>query len=119
MPACAPPTAPRIWRCRIKQSGPAPMKKLLDDALPLSQVLWRVETEGKDFSTPERRAGLEKTLGEITSAIGDAKIADYYRRDFDQKVFDTSKRRPAQPKREWQPSGPRGNNRGRFGSGQP
>src|SRR3569833_1362724 len=27
----------------IKQNGPAPMKKLLDEALPLSQVLWRVE----------------------------------------------------------------------------
>src|ERR1700761_4025946 len=78
----------------LRANGPAQMKKILDEALPLSQVLWRVETEGKDFSTPERRAGLEKSLGEIAAAIGDAKIADYYRRDFDQKVFDAFKRRP-------------------------
>ncbi len=91
----------------IKQNGPAPMKKLLDEALPLSQVLWRAETEGKDFSTPERRAGLERALGEIVQQIGDGKIADYYRRDFDQRVFDAFKRRQSaggggQP-RQWVP----------------
>jgi DNA primase len=93
----------------LRTSGPAAMRKLLDEALPLSQVLWRVETEGKDFSTPERRAGLERTLGEIVSAITDGKIADYYRRDFDQKVFDSFKRRaPAKadaPRRPWSPKG--------------
>ena len=81
----------------IRTSGPAAMKKILAEALPLSQVLWRAETDGKDFSTPERRAGLERTLGEIVAAIGDAKIADYYRRDFEQRVFDAFKRRPASP----------------------
>ncbi|HEY0301225.1 MAG TPA: DNA primase [Rhizomicrobium sp.] len=88
----------------LRANGPAAMKTVLDDALPLSQVLWRVETEGKDFSTPERRAGLERALAEITSAIGDGKVADYYRRDFEQKVYDTFKRRPAAaPRRDWQP----------------
>ena len=69
------------------------MQKLLDAALPLSEVLWRAETEGKDFSTPERRAGLEHNLREIIAQITDGKIADYYRRDFDQKVFDAFKKR--------------------------
>jgi len=88
----------------LRQNGAAPMKKLLDEALPLSQVLWRVETEGKDFSTPERRAGLERALGEIVQQIGDGKVADYYRRDFDQRVYDAFKRRQSpgggQP-RQW------------------
>ena len=88
----------------LRANGPAAMKKILDEALPLSQVLWKVETDGKDFSTPERRAGLERALADIVSAIGDSKIADYYRRDFDQKVFEAFKRRPAAPKREWQPA---------------
>lgn len=87
----------------LKSNGAAAMKKILDDALPLSQVLWRAETEGKDFSTPERRAGLERSLGEIVTAIGDGTIAGYYRRDFDQKVFDAFKRRAPSPKRDWQP----------------
>ncbi len=87
----------------LRVNGPGAMKKVLDEALPLSQVLWRVETEGKDFATPERRAGLERALAEITAAIGDGKIADYYRRDFEQKVFDAFKRRPAMSKGDWQP----------------
>jgi DNA primase len=78
--------------------GRAAMQKLLEEAEPLSKVLWRAETEGKDFSTPERRAGLERSLAEIVSAIGDSKIADYYRRDFDQLVFDNFKRRPNTPR---------------------
>ena len=69
------------------------MSKILEAALPLSEVLWRAETEGHDFSTPERRAGLEKNLRDIVSQITDGKIADYYRRDFEQKVFDSFKAR--------------------------
>ncbi|MEI9990315.1 MAG: DNA primase [Rhizomicrobium sp.] len=107
----------------LRANGPAAMKKLLDEALPLSQVLWKVETEGKDFSTPERRAGLERALADVVAAIGDSKIADYYRRDFDQKVFEAFKRRPAAPKRDWQPAQRWNNRRGErprapLGSGE-
>jgi DNA primase len=85
----------------IKREGPAAMKKILDEAQPLSKVLWRSETDGKDFSTPERRAGLERALSELVQHISDAKIADYYRRDFEALVFDTFKRRAAPaPKQE-------------------
>src|SRR6185312_1256772 len=81
----------------IRASGPSAMKNVLDAAEPLAKVLWRVETENKDFSTPERRAGLEKVLAEIVSAISDSKIADYYRREFDSKIFDNFKRRAPAP----------------------
>ena len=83
----------------LGRAGAMAMQALLDAALPLSQVLWRGETEGRDFSTPERRAGLEHNLREIVSRITDGKIADYYRRDFDQKVFDSFKKRPARTER--------------------
>src|SRR6185312_715108 len=68
----------------VGQRGQEAMRALLDAALPLSEVLWRGETEGKDFSTPERRAGLEKTVSGLAAEITDAKVAEYYRRDFDQ-----------------------------------
>ncbi|MFL5236952.1 MAG: DNA primase [Rhizomicrobium sp.] len=91
----------------IRSGGAAAMKKILDAAEPLSRVLWRVETEGKDFSTPERRAGLERALAEVAAAISDPKIADYYRREFEQQVFDAFKRRTApQPRTERQPYRP-------------
>jgi len=80
----------------LGKSGPQAMRALLDAALPLSEVLWRSETEGKDISTPERRAGLERALSAIAAQITDAKVAEYYRRDFDQKVFDNFKRRAPQ-----------------------
>ncbi|HEX4637084.1 MAG TPA: toprim domain-containing protein, partial [Rhizomicrobium sp.] len=82
----------------IAGNGAGAMSLLLEAALPLSQLLWRAETEGKDFSTPERRAGLEHSLKEIVDRISDAKIADYYRRGFDQLVFDSFKRRSPQPR---------------------
>ncbi|HXM00002.1 MAG TPA: DNA primase [Rhizomicrobium sp.] len=84
----------------VRREGAGAMKKILDAAEPLGRVLWRTETEGKDFSTPERRAGLERALSEIVSQIRDTKIADYYRRDFEQLVFEAFKRRaPYKPER--------------------
>jgi len=77
----------------IRASGAAAMGKILEAAEPLAKVLWRGETDGKDFSTPERRAGLERALADIVSLIADSKIADYYRREFEQRVFETFKRR--------------------------
>src|SRR5579859_4082827 len=76
----------------IAANGASAMSVLLDAALPLSQLLWRAETEGKDLSTPERRAGLEHSLKEIADRITDPKVAEYYRRGFDQLVFDNFKR---------------------------
>lgn len=77
----------------IRGQGPEPMRAALDKALPLSDVLWRTETEGQDFSTPERRAGLEAELVRIVQTVRDGKIADYYRRDFDERVFKAFKQR--------------------------
>ncbi len=77
----------------IRASGASAMQTTLDAAEPLARVLWRAETEGKDFSTPERRAGLERALSEIVSLIADGKIADYYRREFEERIFETFKRR--------------------------
>jgi DNA primase len=64
--------------------------------MPLSDLLWRAETEGKDFSTPERLAGLERRLAEIAASVGDGQIAGYYRDAFREKVFAAYKRRAPQ-----------------------
>jgi len=79
----------------IAKSGIAAMRKVLEQSTPLAKVLWRIETEGKDFSTPERRAGLERALAAHVGEIRNRQIADYYRREFDQLVFDNFKKRPA------------------------
>ena len=103
----------------FKAQGAAAVKTVLEAAEPLSKVLWRAETDGKDFSTPERRAGLERALAEIVGQITDGKIADYYRRDFDEKVFEAFKRRKPQTDRrgsfqKGQRDGPRDGRRGGY-----
>jgi DNA primase len=102
----------------IAANGAGAMTVLLEAALPLSQLLWRTETEGKDLSTPERRAGLEHNLREIVDRITDSKIADYYRRGFEQLVFENFKRRvptgPARGPVRAQPARPGGKFRGDF-----
>src|SRR5215469_3627352 len=91
----------------IRHSGPAAIKKVLDGAEPLARTLWRAETEGRDFSTPERRAGLERALADVVAQISDSKIQDYYRRDFEQKVFENFKRRAPAPRNQAPSSGRR------------
>jgi DNA primase len=84
----------------IRSQGAEPMRALLAVAEPLAEVLWKSETEGHDFSTPERRAGLEAELERIVKDIRDGKIADYYRRDFADRVFKAFKQRRPSPQRQ-------------------
>ncbi len=90
----------------IRREGAGAMQKLLEAAPPLAEVLWRSETEGKDFSTPERRAGLERALADLVGRIADTTISDYYRRDFNDRVFEAFKRRQKRPERNYEPRGP-------------
>jgi DNA primase len=83
----------------IRLQGAEPMRNLLAKAQPLADVLWTGETEGRDFSTPERRAGLEAELDRLVQTIRHPKIADYYRRDFNERVFNAFKRRKFHPNR--------------------
>lgn len=77
--------------------GPPAFGKLAAAAAPLSEILWRAETQGKDLSTPERRAGLERALAEVVASIGDPKVRDYYRRDFEQRVAEAFKPQGSAP----------------------
>ncbi|MGQ0741805.1 MAG: DNA primase [Alphaproteobacteria bacterium] len=78
----------------LRSQGAGLMRTLIEKARSLADVLWAGETEGRDFSTPERRAGLEAALERTTREIRNAKIADYYRREFDERVFRAFKQRP-------------------------
>ena len=71
----------------IRAQGGEAFRNLLAKAQPLADVLWTGETEGRDFSTPERRAGLEAELYRLTQLIRDPKIAEHYRQEFHDRVF--------------------------------
>ncbi len=62
----------------IRTSGREGMEALLDGALPLVEMLWRREIEGRDFDAPERRAALDKRLGEALNRIPDRGLRGHY-----------------------------------------
>ncbi|MFV0515429.1 MAG: DNA primase [Jhaorihella sp.] len=62
----------------IRAGGPGAMQQVLDAAMPMVQLLWRRETEGRDFDSPERKAALDKALRERIRLIRDASIRSHY-----------------------------------------
>jgi len=68
----------------LRARGPRAMQALVDAALPMVELLWRRETEGRDFDSPERKAALEKALGAAVARIRDPAI----RRHYEQAVRD-------------------------------
>ena len=62
----------------IKAKGAPAMQAVLDEAQPMVRLLWRRETEGKVFDSPERKATLDKALRQAISAIKDPSIRRHY-----------------------------------------
>ncbi len=84
----------------LKTGGAGALQALLDAALPMVQLLWQRETEGKVFDSPERKAALDKTLRAAISRITDKSIRGHYGqeiKDLRWKLF--------QPARQEKPAG--------------
>ena len=85
----------------LKQQGAGAMQKLLDKAIPMVQLLWQRETEGKTFDSPERKAALDKALREKTKLIADPSIRSHYGqaiKDMRWELFSNRKAQPSQRK---------------------
>ena len=62
----------------LRAKGAGAVQKLLDEAMPMVQLLWQRETEGRDFDSPERKAALDKVLREKIKLIRDPSIRGHY-----------------------------------------
>jgi len=71
----------------VRGGGREAVSHLLSQALPLADLIWKRETENKDFGTPERRAGLKRRLGEIACEIRDETLRHQYQDEFKQRFF--------------------------------
>jgi len=71
----------------VQRGGGEAVSRLLTRVLPLSDLIWVRETEGKIFATPERRAGLERRLNEIARKIRDEALRRHYQADFKARLF--------------------------------
>lgn len=54
------------------------MRAKIDGALPMVELLWQREIEGKVFDSPERKAALDKSLREKILQIKDPSIRSHY-----------------------------------------
>ena len=54
------------------------MRQIIEGAVPLVQLLWRRETEGKVFDSPERKAALDKALRDAIRVIPDPSLKSHY-----------------------------------------
>ena len=88
----------------LKTSGAAAMQGLIDQAIPMVDLLWRRETEGKVFDSPERKAALDKDLREVIKRITDPSIRSHYGQAIKDKRWELFRARP-------QSAGPSGGKR--------
>ena len=63
----------------IRNEGASSFKNLIDEAVPMVDLIWRRETEGKSFDSPERRAGLDKSLSDVIALIKEKNLKNHYR----------------------------------------
>ncbi|WP_370287394.1 DNA primase [Pseudooceanicola nanhaiensis] len=91
----------------IRAEGAQAMQKVLDGAMPMVDLLWRQETEGKSFDSPERRAALDKALADRTGLIRDPGLRRHYDDALKDLKWQLFRRKPKAQgqgqRREWQP----------------
>ncbi len=102
----------------IAREGPEAFRAVLAAARPLSDLLWRKETEGRPLETPERQAGLAARLAKTLEAIRNGELQAAYREDFARRFEAAFGYDPwAPPGRRWRRPAP-GTGRGsRSGHG--
>ncbi|MGV6847703.1 MAG: DNA primase [Marinibacterium sp.] len=65
----------------VRESGPGAVQAVLDEAQPMVRLMWRQETDGAVFDSPERKAALEHALKSRIARIGDAVLRQHYDRE--------------------------------------
>ncbi len=62
----------------LKAAGAGAMRDKIEAAVPMVQLLWQREIEGKVFDSPERKAALDKSLREKIMLVKDPSIRSHY-----------------------------------------
>jgi DNA primase len=71
----------------VQREGRGAIEALIDKADPLVNMLWTNLTAGTQHDTPERRAGLEKTIFGKLSEIADENVKKLYQTEFRDRIF--------------------------------
>ena len=73
----------------VRVRGPQALRQVLETALPLSDLIWMMHTEGRGFETPERQAGLRQALRASVQAIRDPDVRAGYESEMERR-FDAA-----------------------------
>ncbi len=79
----------------LKSAGIAGMNEALKTAIPLVDMLWRLESGRRPLNTPEAQAGLKKALEDQIKLMADATVQKFYRAAFGRRL-DEQFQKPAQ-----------------------
>lgn len=71
----------------VKRDGAAAMQKVVTEARAMIEVFWERERDAADLSTPERRAALERRIGDLSGGIEDPIVRDHYRRELKDRLW--------------------------------
>ena len=71
----------------IRTRGPEAMGDLLNGAVPLSEVIWRMERAGKPLNDPDDRAWIEKKLKDQAFKIADETVRGHYLSTFKDRLW--------------------------------
>ncbi|WGW03836.1 DNA primase [Tropicibacter oceani] len=88
----------------LRAEGPDAVRQVLEAAMPMVQLLWRQETEGKVFDSPERKAALDKLLRARIAKIQDPSLRHHYGQEIKELRFELfrPKRGGTGPRTPWQ-----------------
>jgi DNA primase len=70
----------------ILAEGAGAMRRLLDQTLPLDEIVWRGLLAGKTLDTPERKAGLRQEIHQLLPRIQDKGVQEAYRAEFNARL---------------------------------
>jgi DNA primase len=88
----------------ILKFGPMAMRKILDGALPLKEIVWTIERRAHSLDTPEQRALLEKRLRERAAQIPDRQLRWNYQQFLMERLREVTS--PHAARRRSRPGGP-------------
>ncbi len=74
----------------IKDQGVDAMNTVLNNALPLSELLWRKEYQDRSVDTPEQKAAFETSLYSLCDQISDQVVRGYYQKYFKDRLWSWS-----------------------------
>ncbi|NQV61944.1 MAG: hypothetical protein HQ502_19915, partial [Alphaproteobacteria bacterium] len=84
----------------VRAKGMAAFMDLLGAAVPLSEMLWRMQVQGKNLETPEQLAGLRRDLRDLVGEIADSTVRAYYGEHFKTRLQTAFSPRPVSQQRQ-------------------